>query len=183
MDTKTHWDRIYSTKTENEVSWFQRFPTTSVAFLESFHLAPTAKIIDIGGGDSHFVDVLLEKDYQNICVLDISASAIERAKKRLSKKAEKIQWIVSDVAEFDFNDLHFDLWHDRAAFHFLTTEDKIYRYISSAARAVVKNGYLVLGTFSEQGPKKCSGLDIRQYSESTMSSKFQPSLKRSNVST
>ena len=106
-------------------------------------------------------------------MLDISANAIDVAKDRLGEKAQKVHWIVSDVTESDFTDLEFDLWHDRAAFHFLITEDKIDKYISIAEVAVRKNGYLVLGTFSEQGPKKCSGLEIKQYSESSMSSKFE----------
>ena len=173
MNTKEHWDKIYATKKENEVSWFQAYPKTSIEFLEQFKLPLTANIIDIGGGNSHFVDVLLEKGYQNIWVLDISANAIDAARDRLDKKTTKIHWIVSDITEFDFTDLQFDLWHDRAAFHFLTTQDKIDKYISAAENAVKKDGYLFLGTFSEQGPKKCSGLEIKQYSELSMSSKFE----------
>jgi ubiquinone/menaquinone biosynthesis C-methylase UbiE len=173
MNTKEHWDKIYATKNENEVSWFQPYPKTSIEFLEQFKLPLTANIIDIGGGNSHFVDVLLEKGYQNIWVLDISANAIDVTKDRLGKKANKAHWVVSDITEFDFTDLQFDLWHDRAAFHFLTTEKKIDKYISAAESAVRKNGYLLLGTFSEQGPKKCSGLEIKQYSELSMSLKFE----------
>jgi len=175
MHTKTHWDNIYSTKAENEVSWFQAYPKTSVQFLELFNLPLTANIIDIGGGDSHFVDVLLEKGYRNIWVLDISAKAIERAKQRLGIRADKVHWIVSDVIDFDFKDLHFDLWHDRAAFHFLTTDDKIDRYVSLANDAISKNGYLVLGTFSEEGPEKCSGLKVKQYSETSLQATFERS--------
>jgi SAM-dependent methyltransferase len=178
MNTKTHWDNIYSTKTENEVSWFQPYPQTSVQFIELFNLPVTANIIDIGGGDSHLVDVLLEKGYQNIWVLDISAKAIERAKERLGNRADKVHWIVSDMIEFDFKDLNFDLWHDRAAFHFLTTDDKIDHYVSLAKDAISKNGYLVLGTFSEEGPEKCSGLRIRQYSEASMLAEFDVSFER-----
>ena len=160
---------------ENEVSWFQPYPKTSVEFLELFNLPLTANIIDVGGGDSHLVDILLEKGYQNIWVLDISANAIERAKERLGIQADKVHWIVSDVIEFDFKDLRFDLWHDRAAFHFLTTDDKIDRYVSLAKDAISKNGYLVLGTFSEEGPEKCSGLQVKRYSETSMRAKFEGS--------
>src|SRR5215831_3473754 len=128
INTKEHWDKIYATKKENEVSWFQPYPKTSIEFLGQFKLPLTANIIDIGGGNSHFVDVLLEKGYQNIWMLDISNNAIDVAKDRLGKKAKKIHWLVSDVTEFDFTDLEFDLWHDRAAFHFLITEDKIDKY-------------------------------------------------------
>lgn len=139
---------------------------------ELFNLQLDANIIDIGGGDSHFVDALLDKGYKNIWVLDISAAAIERAKQRLGKKAANIHWIVSDVTAFQPT-VQFDFWHDRAAFHFLTSEEEIYRYVSIAEEAIKKNGYLILGTFSETGPKKCSGLDIKQYSETSMSARFE----------
>lgn len=171
-DLKSHWESIYSTKAEQEVSWFQPYPKTSVEFLELFKLPLTANIINIGGGDSHLVDVLSDKGYQNIWVLDISANAIERAKIRLGEKAAKIHWVASDVTEFD-PPVQFDFWHDRAAFHFLTTEEKINRYVSIAEHGIKQGGYLVLGTFSEQGPKKCSGLEIKQYSEASMSARFE----------
>ena len=174
---KLHWEKIYSTKGETEVSWFQQYPKTSMEFLELFKLPLAANIIDIGGGDSRLVDVLLGKGFQNIWVLDISANAIERAKHRLGEKAFKVNWIVSDITEFEPS-VQFDFWHDRAAFHFLTTEEKIYKYVSIAEDAIKKDGYLVLGTFSENGPKKCSGLDIRQYSERSMSARFEVSFKR-----
>ena len=176
-NVRIHWENIYSTKFENEVSWFQLYPEMSIEFIELLYLPINANIIDIGGGDSHLVDTLLEKGYQNIWVLDISANAIERAKKRLGEKADKVHWIVSDITEFEPPVL-FDFWHDRAAFHFLTSENKIYKYISIAERAIKKNGYLVLGTFSEQGPKKCSGLDIKQYSEASMSARFEKAFKK-----
>lgn len=169
---KQHWENVFSTKAENEVSWFQTHPKTSMEFVELFELPLNAKIIDIGGGDSHFVDALLEKGYQNIYVLDISANAIERAKQRLGNKANNVHWIVSDVTEFE-PPIQFDFWHDRAAFHFLTTEEKIYKYTSLAEDAIKRDGYLILGTFSENGPNKCSGLEIKQYSEASMSARFE----------
>ena len=167
-----HWDKVYSTIAADEVSWFQRYPKTSMAFLELFNLPLNANIIDIGGGDSYFADALIDKGYQNIWVLDISAKAIERAKQRLGERASKVHWIVSDITEFAPT-VQFDFWHDRAAFHFLTTEDKIYKYVSIAESAIKKNGYLILGTFSEKGPAKCSGLEVSQYSEVSMSSRFE----------
>jgi len=172
-----HWDEVYNTKAEDEVSWFQPYPKTSMAFVELFKLPLHANIIDIGGGDSHFVDALLEQGYQNIWVLDISANAIERAKIRLGANASKVNWIVSDVTAFTPTVL-FDFWHDRAAFHFLTTEDKIYKYISIAEAAIKKDGYLTLGTFSENGPERCSGLAIKQYSETSMSARFEVAFDR-----
>ena len=177
ISKQQHWDKVYSTKAEDEVSWFQLYPKTSMEFVELFNLPLNANIIDIGGGDSNFVDALIEKGYTNIWVLDISANAIERAKQRLGKSASKVQWIVSDITEFK-PPVQFDFWHDRAAFHFLTTEPKIYKYISIAEEAVKKNGYLILGTFSENGPTKCSGLEIKQYSETSMSARFEIAFER-----
>jgi len=177
MCDKDHWDNIYSTKAEDEVSWFQPYPKTSIDFIELFNLPHSANIIDVGGGDSHFADALLDKGYQNLWVLDISANAIERAKKRLGAEAYKVQWIVSDVTEFE-PEVQFDFWLDRAAFHFLTAEDKIYKYVSIAEDAIKKDGYLILGTFSENGPTKCSGLEIQQYSEASMSARFEIAFER-----
>lgn len=174
---KQHWEKVFSTKAEDELSWFQPYPKTSIEFVEFFNLPLSANIIDIGGGDGHFADALLEKGYENIYVLDISANAIERVKKRLGEKAEKVHWIVSDVTEYKPS-LQFDFWHDRAAFHFLTSEKKIDKYVSIAKDAIKKSGYLILGTFSESGPSKCSGLHIRQYSEASMSAKFESAFNR-----
>ena len=174
---KQHWDNIYAVKEEDEVSWFQPYPKTSMEFIELFELPPDANIIDIGGGDSHFADALLAKGYRNIWVLDISVHAIERAKKRLGEKAPGIHWIVSDVTEFE-PPVTFDFWHDRAAFHFLTTEPLIDKYVQIAEQAIRKDGILILGTFSEQGPEKCSGLEIRQYSETSLTGKFERGFDR-----
>jgi SAM-dependent methyltransferase len=172
-----HWNKVYLTRSENDLSWFQPYPKTSMEFVEMFRLPLDANIIDIGGGDSHFADALLDKGYKNIWVLDISPAAIEKAKQRLGERASGVHWVVSDVTEFD-PPVIFDFWHDRAAFHFLTTEDKVYRYVSIAEQSIGKNGYLILGTFSEDGPKKCSGLEIQQYSETSMSVRFEISFNR-----
>jgi 2-polyprenyl-3-methyl-5-hydroxy-6-metoxy-1,4-benzoquinol methylase len=174
---KDHWEKVFETKDPNEVSWFQVYPKTSVAFLELFNMPLNANIIDVGGGDSHFVDALLEKGYKNVYVLDISSKAIERAKKRLGDNAAKVHWIVSDIVDFK-PEIKFDFWHDRAAFHFLTSEEKIHQYVSIAENAINKNGYLILGTFSESGPKKCSGLEIKQYNERSMSFLFEINFER-----
>ena len=174
---KDHWEKIYSTKALEEVSWYQPYPKTSIEFLEYLNLPISANIIDIGGGDSLFVDALIEKGYRNIYVLDISSKAIDRAKMRLGKNALKIHWIVSDVIEFE-PPVQFDFWHDRAAFHFLTTRDKIDKYVSIAEGAIKKDGHLILGTFSEMGPENCSGLEIKQYSEVSMTDVFAKSFQR-----
>lgn len=179
MDTeiKNHWEKVFSTKAHDEVSWFQEYPKTSVEFLELFDLPLEANIIDVGAGDSRFVDVLIEKGYRNIWILDISAAALERAKTRLGDKASQVNWVVSDVLDFQPN-VKFDFWHDRAAFHFLTTEDKINSYVKLTSESIRPNGFLVLGTFSESGPTKCSGLEIKQYTETSMSERFNETFDR-----
>ena len=177
VTAKEHWERIFDTDKTTAFSWFQVYPKTSIDFLELFNLPLDAKIIDIGGGDSNLVDVLIEKGYKNITVLDISANALNRAKNRLGQKAEMVTWIVSDIIEFVPTE-NYDFWHDRAAFHFLTTEDRIAKYVALAEKHINPGGYLVLGTFSENGPEKCSGLTIKQYSETSMSDRFDKSFKR-----
>ncbi|MFP5471219.1 MAG: class I SAM-dependent methyltransferase [Bacteroidia bacterium] len=172
FDRKKHWENIYQTKSLNEVSWYQPTPITSLHFIERFNITVTAKIIDVGGGDSLFVDHLIEKGYQDITVLDISQAAIERAKSRLGSKAEKVKWIVVDAAKFQPTE-HYDFWHDRAAFHFLTDEQDISNYLKIAHQFIKPSGILVIGTFSEQGPKKCSGIDIKQYSEISMTEQLK----------
>jgi len=168
---KYHWETIYKTKALNELGWFQPTPETSLDFFDYFKLPETAKIIDIGGGDSLLVDHLLELGYTNITVLDISASALERAKQRLGKLAKQVTWIVADITTFKPTD-KYDFWHDRAAFHFLTSEGEISHYLHTVQQSLNVNGILVLGTFSTEGPKKCSGLEIKQYSETTMAKRL-----------
>ena len=160
-----YWEKIYSLKEPNELSWTQKVPKTSLDFIHSFNLAKTAKIIDIGGGDSRLAEYLLAEGFVNITVLDISAKSLQKAKARLGENAKKINWIVSDITEFN-PDFAFDVWHDRATFHFLTTNEQIAKYLNIARKFV--NGFLTIGTFSDNGPVNCSGLEIRQYSEETM---------------
>lgn len=167
FDRKKHWENIYKTKELKDVSWFQPTPETSLDFFKQFNVQTTAKIIDIGGGDSFLVDHLLDLGYQDISVLDISAAAIDRAKQRLGNKAKNVKWIVADAATFKPTE-KYDFWHDRAAFHFLTDEHEISNYLQTAQESIKPTGVLVIGTFSEQGPKKCSGIEIKQYSETTM---------------
>jgi ubiquinone/menaquinone biosynthesis C-methylase UbiE len=167
FNRKKHWENIYQTKKLNEVSWYQQTPETSIYLTKLFNIPNEAKIIDIGGGDSYFVDYLLEMNYQNITVLDISENAINRAKQRLGKLANKITWIVADATTFNPTE-KYDFWHDRAAFHFLTNKKEISNYLNTAYQNINKNGILIIGTFSENGPNKCSGIEIKQYSEQTM---------------
>ena len=165
MNTKEHWESIYKTKQPNEVSWTEQIPSASLEFINKLKIPKTAKIIDIGGGDSKLVDFLLAQGYTDISVLDISETAIIRAKKRLGDKTKYVKWIISDILDFKPTE-KYDLWHDRAAFHFQTEEDKINQYLNIIRNAVV--GRSIIGTFSVDGPKKCSGLNIRQYDEAEL---------------
>lgn len=175
LDRKTHWETVYETKNPDQVSWTQETPKTSLEFIHSFGLDKAAKIIDIGGGDSTLVDYLIDEGFENVTVLDISAKSLEKAKNRLGAKANKVNWIVSDIMEFD-PQTTYDVWHDRATFHFLTTRHEIKQYVKTARKSV--KGFLTIGTFSEHGPKKCSGLDIRQYNEHELTSELEIGFKK-----
>jgi hypothetical protein len=167
---KQHWETVYETKTPEQVSWTQEKPELSLTFINDLGLDKTASIIDIGGGDSKLVDFLLAEGFTDVSVLDISGKAIERAKKRLGKLADKVTWIESDINEF-IPSKKYAIWHDRAAFHFLTSIEEQARYVGLVNSAVTD--FLVIGTFSEDGPLKCSGLEIQQYSESSMVEQFR----------
>ncbi len=172
FDRKKHWEHIYQTKELKDVSWFQSIPSTSLDFFKQLDIPLSAKIIDIGGGDSFLVDHLLNANYKNISVLDISSAAIERAKQRLGLRAKSVKWIVADSATFNPTE-KYDFWHDRASFHFLINEQEISNYIEIAYKNINSKGILVIGTFSEDGPIKCSGINIKQYSEKSMTEKLK----------
>jgi len=175
FNAKSHWEDIYKRKMPNEVSWTQEIPQTSIDFIKSFDLPKNSEIIDVGGGESKFIDYLLSKGYENITVLDISKNAIEKAKKRIGVNSDKVKWVVSDINEFIPNN-KFDFWHDRAVFHFLTNQESILKY-SKMVSSYARN--FVVGTFSTEGPKKCSGLDICQYDEISITKTFEtPNFKK-----
>ena len=167
MNKQQYWQRVYQTKQLSEVSWYQQVPTESLQFVQQLNIPLSAAIIDIGGGDSLLADHLLQVGYTDITVLDISEAAISRAKKRLGVQASKIHWIVADVLELEV-DKKFDCWHDRATFHFFTTDKEIEQYISTANKHLNDSGKLIMGTFSADGPDKCSGLSVKQYSENNL---------------
>ena len=171
FNIKDHWENIYQTKNPNEMSWHQEKPITSLGLIIEIGLDKDSKIIDVGGGDSKLVDNLLDMGFRNISVLDVSSNALEIAKKRLRDKADSVKWIVSDIREFETND-KYDLWHDRAVLHFLTEEEDIDKYVDMVRQFLKPNGYLIVSTFSLNGPKKCSGLDIKQYSEDSIKKLF-----------
>jgi len=172
---KIHWETVYKTKSPEQVSWTQEIPKTSLDFIKSFNLSKSAKIIDIGGGDSRLVDFLLEEGFEDITVLDISAKALDRAKDRLGDKAKKIHWVVSDIIQYEPTSTY-DVWHDRATFHFLTSAEQVSKYLEIARNSV--EGYMTIGTFFESGPDKCSGLHVMQYNEETLSSELKNGFKK-----
>jgi 2-polyprenyl-3-methyl-5-hydroxy-6-metoxy-1,4-benzoquinol methylase len=171
FDRKAHWEHIYQTKQLKEVSWFQANPIQSLTMIQKNIENLEMKIIDIGGGDSLLVDHLLELGFKNVSVLDISEEAINRAKSRLGVLADQVNWIISDVVDFK-PEIQLDVWHDRAAFHFLTDNGDIMRYANLVEQAISPGGSLIIGTFSLNGPEKCSGIPIRQYSEEGLANVF-----------
>jgi SAM-dependent methyltransferase len=177
---KNHWETVYETKNPDQVSWTQELPIDSIELIELFNVTKKASIIDVGGGDSKLVDYLLREGYEHITVLDISAKAIEKAKNRLGEQAKKVNWIVCDITKFEPKE-KYDVWHDRATFHFLTTNQQIEKYIAIVNDAV--SCYLSIGTFSNSGPTKCSGLDIIQYNEEKLTSLFNNGFEKINCKT
>lgn len=176
-DRKAHWENIYRTKKRHEAGWYQPVPSTSLEQISLLDIDPGSRIIDVGGGDSALADHLLDNGFTNLTVLDISLAAIERAQARLGKNAGKIKWIVSDIVRFNPPQTY-DVWHDRAAFHFLTSEEEINTYVRTVSGAVRPGGYFIIGTFSDRGPTKCSGLDITQYASESLCARFAPAFRK-----
>lgn len=175
---KQHWETVYDTRQPHQVSWTQAVPATSLEFIRGFALPRQAPIIDVGGGDSKLVDYLLAEGYENLTVLDISGAALGRARQRLGPAAaSRVQWLEADVRDFRPPQTY-ALWHDRAAFHFLTAAPDVERYLALARAAVVPGGYLTMGTFSPAGPTACSGLPIRQYSEQQLTEQLHRGFRK-----
>ena len=168
---KNHWENIYQNKNENEVSWFQKIPNTSIEIVNSIKIKKQSKIIDVGSGRSRLFKNLIELGYNNLTYLDISESAAKKSKIFLGEQSKNIEWIVEDVLNFEPKQ-NFDVWHDRAVFHFLTDQNQIKKYVDLVSRNISNNGYLIIGAFSEQGPLKCSGLEVSRYSESLIKTTF-----------
>lgn len=178
---KSHWENIYDTKHLHEVSWYQPTPTTSLALIEMLSLDSNIAIIDIGGGDSLLVDNLLSHGFENINVLDISKRALEKAEARVGEEnAAKVNWIEADISNYE-PQREYDLWHDRAAFHFLTDEKDITHYVKIASAHIKKGAFLIIATFAENGPLKCSGLHIQQYSEESLPKVFEENFEKIKV--
>ncbi len=160
---KNHWENVYQAKKPAEVSWYQTHPTVSLELIALTGLDHTSKIIDVGGGASIFVDQLLDEGFKNLTVLDISSKAIDYARERLGSRAENINWIEADILQVELPYIY-DLWHDRAVFHFLTSPEDRRKYIHVMEKAVRPGGHVIIAAFSLEGPPKCSGLQVEHYS-------------------
>ncbi len=163
LDRKAHWERIYRNKEEEQTSWFQPRPETSLALIETTGEPPVAPFIDVGGGTSRLVDHLLQAGWRDLSVLDISATALEQSRRRLGPNAEKVRWLEADLLEADLPG-PWRIWHDRAVFHFLTDEADRQRYLNQLRRQLAPGGHLIIATFGPQGPESCSGLPVQRYS-------------------
>ncbi|NJW51522.1 class I SAM-dependent methyltransferase [Salinimicrobium oceani] len=171
-ENQQYWDKVYSQKQPTEVSWYEPMPEVSLELIRNCGISKDAPIIDIGGGDSFLAEFLVSLGYKDVTVLDISATAIERAKERMCEKAADINWIVADASDF-VPERQYELWHDRAAFHFLTGNEQKKNYMDRVNKAVKPGGYLIMGTFSDKGPEKCSGLEVQRYSVGDMCKLFE----------
>jgi 2-polyprenyl-3-methyl-5-hydroxy-6-metoxy-1,4-benzoquinol methylase len=172
MDAKTHWEKVYKTKAPDAVSWYCPHLETSLALIERAGARPSSAIIDVGGGESTLADDLLSRGFEDITVLDISATAIEVCRKRMGAAADRIHWIVADVTRTELNPLAYDIWHDRAVFHFLTEQEQRAAYVRNVARSVKPGGHVIISTFGPEGPMKCSGLDVMRYDADSLHGQF-----------
>ena len=171
LKRENHWQKVYDTKSDNEVSWYQDKPVVSLELIESLDIDKNAKIIDVGGGNSNLIAELQKRNFNNLSLLDISENALRRSREKLKENGDKIDWIASDILDFEPK-LKYNIWHDRATFHFLTNDDDIQKYIDILNSSVENDGYFILATFSETGPLKCSGLEIKQYSGDKLENLF-----------
>jgi 2-polyprenyl-3-methyl-5-hydroxy-6-metoxy-1,4-benzoquinol methylase len=172
MDVRTHWEKIYTTKASDQVSWYRPHLETSLALIMRSISDRAASIIDVGGGESTLVDDLFEQGFRNITVLDVSHAAIDVNKTRLGEKAGGIHWIVADITRVKLEPKAYDVWHDRAVFHFLTAQEQRAAYVRQVARAVKPGGHVIVSTFGPEGPTKCSGLDVVRYDADTLHDEF-----------
>jgi SAM-dependent methyltransferase len=167
MDSTQHWENVYQTKSSTDVSWYEPDPVQSLDLILQVAGEARGRVLDVGGGQSFLVDRLLDAGFEQVSVLDISNAAIDATKLRLGSRSDNVKWIVSDITQA--NSLgEFDIWHDRAVLHFLTNLDEQRRYVELLRETLPFGGYLIVGAFAKGGPEKCSGLQVRQYDETTM---------------
>ena len=165
---QAHWEQVYTEKGEKEVSWFEASPTPSLELIEAAQATPASAIVDIGGGASRLVDALVDRGFRNVTVLDISERALVAAKNRLGERARAVHWVMSDVTTWSPDEAAFDIWHDRAAFHFLTDENDRAAYVARMVRAIKPLGHAIIATFAFDGPERCSGLPVVRYDGRTL---------------
>lgn len=169
---KTHWETVYETKPADSVSWFQPHAEKSLEIIQATGQNKHAALIDVGGGASTLVDDLLNLGYDNLSVLDLSAAALKVAQDRLGAKAATVNWLVGDITTVSLPANAYDIWHDRAVFHFLTEEADRRAYVAQVMRSVRPNGHIIIATFAEDGPEKCSGLPVMRYSPEALHQEF-----------
>jgi len=172
MDEQSHWDRIYTLKASNKVSWYRAHLEASLALIEQAGAGPSASIIDVGAGESTLVDDLLARGYVNLTVLDISQAAIAATRKRLSDVAKRVHWQVADITQAELAASTFDVWHDRAVFHFLTAADDRRAYVHQVVRSVKRGGHVIISAFGPEGPTRCSGLEVLRYDAESLHAEF-----------
>jgi 2-polyprenyl-3-methyl-5-hydroxy-6-metoxy-1,4-benzoquinol methylase len=172
MQSKEHWEKVYSTKTTDAVSWFQEHAEESLKLIRGTGVPYSAAIIDVGGGASTLIDDLLANGYSTLTVLDLSAAALSAAKLRLGAKAAKVQWLEANVTNAALPVHSFDVWHDRAVFHFLTTPIERQAYVEAVLRSVKPGGHVIVATFDENGPTQCSGLPVMRYNANSLHAEF-----------
>lgn len=173
----THWEAVYRTRSEREVSWYRPHLEVSLALLQRAGLAPGTRVIDVGGGASTLVDDLLALGVRDVTVLDLSGTALATARARLGARGDSVQWLAGDLLELDLPPAGFDLWHDRAVLHFLTAPDALRRYAEQAARAVRVGGHAVIGGFAPDGPERCSGLPVARRSAADIAALLAPAFR------
>ena len=177
MDAQQHWERVYRTKRPNEISWYARHLEVSLRLIEDATPDRGATIIDVGGGEATLVDDLLDRGYHHVSVLDLSATALDVARARLGARASAVHWLSGDVTTFSFRPHQYDVWHDRAVFHFLTNAKDRRAYVEQTARAVKSGGHVIVATFGPEGPTKCSGLEVRRYGSDALHDEFGPAFR------
>ena len=178
MSSKEHWDGVYRTRRTDGVSWFKPHLDRSLAFLEAAGVGKDARVIDVGGGTSTFVDDLLERGYANVTVLDLSTTALDAARARLGDPASRVRWLCADVTDAELPVGEYDFWHDRAVFHFLRDPLARVRYVEAVRRALKPGGHIVVATFGPHGPETCSGLEVMRFTAEELHGEFGPEFSR-----
>jgi SAM-dependent methyltransferase len=174
MSRQAHWQEMYRDKSEQQTSWFRPHLDASLRWIDSLELPPDAPLIDVGGGRSTLVDDLLDRSFTDVTVLDLSDAALAQSRLRLGDQAASVHWLAGEITEVELPTAHYVLWHDRAVFHFLVEHDTQQRYVISAARSMRDGGYMVLATFAEDGPERCSGLPVARYGADLLAARFAP---------